>query len=143
MMFADYAPRLNLHPAVNGITEFLAPYFFFAIGSRLDIRLFTGDGLVVATIISFLAIVSKLAGCGLPLLSEGWRVVLQVGIGMMPRGEVALIVALVGLDSRIVTQQTYAIVVFMTAVTTPLAPPILRYAYPKTQPQTAVAEFTT
>jgi Kef-type K+ transport system membrane component KefB len=47
----------------------------------------------------------------------------------MPRGEVALIVALVGLNSQIVTQSTYAVVVFMTAVTTVLAPPILRYLF--------------
>jgi Kef-type K+ transport system membrane component KefB len=48
---------------------------------------------------------------------------------MMPRGEVALIIALVGLNSQIVTQSTYAIVVFMTAVTTVLAPPLLRYLF--------------
>jgi Kef-type K+ transport system membrane component KefB len=131
MMFADYAPQWNLLPRVHGITEFLAPYFFFAIGSRLDVHLFTGNVLIVAIIISILAIVSKLAGCGLPLLRDGWREVLQVGVGMMPRGEVALIVALVGLQSQIVTRQTYAIVVFMTAVTTLLAPPALRYLYPK------------
>ena len=131
MMFADYAPQWNLHSKVSGITEFLAPYFFFAIGSRLDMRLFTGDVLVVAIIISILAIFSKLAGCGLPMLREGWRTVLQVGVGMMPRGEVALIVALVGLQSQIVTESTYAIVIFMTAVTTLLAPPLLRYLFPK------------
>ena len=54
---------------------------------------------------------------------------LQVGVGMMPRGEVALIVALVGLQSQIVLPSTYAIVVFMTAVTTILAPPLLRYLF--------------
>ena len=54
---------------------------------------------------------------------------LQVGVGMMPRGEVALIVALVGLQSQIVAASTYAIVVFMTAVTTMLAPPLLRYLF--------------
>ena len=48
---------------------------------------------------------------------------------VMPRGEVALIVALVGLQSRIVLPSTYAIVVFMTAVTTILAPPVLRYLF--------------
>jgi Kef-type K+ transport system membrane component KefB len=48
---------------------------------------------------------------------------------MMPRGEVALIVALVGLRSQIVLPSTYAIVVFMTAVTTILAPPLLRYLF--------------
>jgi len=54
---------------------------------------------------------------------------------MMPRGEVALIVALVGLQSQIVTQSTYAIVVFMTAVTTLLAPPVLRYLFLSEIPQ--------
>jgi Kef-type K+ transport system membrane component KefB len=129
MMFADYAPQWSLVPRVSSITEFLAPYFFFAIGARLNVRLFTGEVLVAALIISLLAIFSKVVGCGLPLLREGWRNVLQVGIGMMPRGEVALIVALVGLQSQIVTQSTYAIVVFMTAVTTILAPPFLRLAF--------------
>jgi Kef-type K+ transport system membrane component KefB len=65
----------------------------------------------------------------LPLLREGWQNALRVGVGMMPRGEVALIVALVGLQSKIVTESTYAIVVFMTAVTTILAPPLLRLLF--------------
>jgi Kef-type K+ transport system membrane component KefB len=80
-------------------------------------------------VISALAIISKVVGCGLPLWREGWLGALQVGVGMMPRGEVALIVALVGLQSQIVLPSTYAIVVFMTAVTTMLAPPLLRYLF--------------
>jgi len=129
LMFADHAPQWNLLPRVGGITEFLAPFFFFSIGSQLDVHLFSGDVLLAAIIVSLLAIVSKVIGCGLPLVSEGWTAVFRVGVGMMPRGEVALIVALVGLNSQIVTQSTYAIVVFMTAVTTILAPPLLRYLF--------------
>lgn len=129
LVFADYAPQWDLLPRVAGTTEFLAPYFFFAIGSRLNVRLFTGDVLIAAVIVSILAIGSKVIGCGLPLLREGWPTVLRVGIGMMPRGEVALIVALVGLQSKIVPQSTYAIVVFMTAVTTIIAPPSLKYLF--------------
>jgi Kef-type K+ transport system membrane component KefB len=129
LMFADYAPEWNLLPRVGGITEFLSPFFFFAIGSRLNLQLFSGDILVAAVVISALAIISKLMGCGLPVAKDGWTTVIQVGVGMMPRGEVALIVALVGLQSGIVTQSTYAIVVFMTAVTTLLAPPILRIVF--------------
>src|SRR2546426_4602912 len=137
LMFADYAPEWNLIPRVGGITEFLAPYFFFAIGARLNIQLFSGDVLVAAIMISLLAIISKVFGCGLPVLNEGWPTVFRVGIGMMPRVEVALIVALVGLQSRIVTQSTYAIVVFMTGVTTLLAPPLLRYLFRDEIPQDA------
>ncbi len=129
LMFADYAPHWNLIPRVSGITEFLAPFFFFSIGSQLDLKLFNGNLLVAAVVVSLLAIVSKLIGCGLPLLGEGWPTALRVGVGMVPRGEVALIVALVGLQSQIVTQSTYAIVVAMTAVTTLVAPPLLRYLF--------------
>ena len=129
LMFADYAPEWNLLPRVGGITAFLSPYFFFSIGARLDARLFTGHLLVAAIVVSLLAIISKVVGCGLPLLGSPWRQVFQVGIGMMPRGEVALIVALIGLQSGIVLQRTYAIVIFMTAVTTLLAPPLLRHAF--------------
>jgi Kef-type K+ transport system membrane component KefB len=129
MIFSECSPEWNLRPRVHAITEFLGPFFFFSIGSQLDVKLFNGEVLAVATIVSLLAIVSKVAGCGLPLLTQGWHMALSVGVGMMPRGEVALIVALVGLNSQIVTQSTYAIVVFMTAVTTVLAPPLLRILF--------------
>ena len=129
LVFADYAPQWNLLPRVSGITEFLAPFFFFAIGARLNLTLINRQILVAAAVISVLAVISKVIGCGLPMLGQGWRQVLQVGTGMMPRGEVALIVALVGLQSGIVTQGTYAIVVLMTAVTTVLAPPLLRLLF--------------
>ncbi len=136
LMFADSAREWDLMKRMHGITEFLAPYFFFSIGSQLDARLFRGNVLMVALVISLLAIVSKVAGCGLPLLRDGWHTVLAVGVGMMPRGEVALIVALAGLNAEIVKQSTYAIVVFMTAVTTILAPPLLRYLF-RNEPHTA------
>jgi Kef-type K+ transport system membrane component KefB len=129
LVFADYAPEWDLFPRVAGITEFLAPFFFFTIGSRLNLAVFRKNLLVDAAVISVLAIISKLIGCGLPMIRHGWRQVLQVGTGMMPRGEVALIVAMVGLQSSIISQSAYAIVVLMTAVTTILAPPILRYLY--------------
>jgi Kef-type K+ transport system membrane component KefB len=99
------------------------------MGSRLDINLFTGKVLVTATIITILAIVSKVIGCGLPVLREGWRAALQVGVGMTPRGEVALIVALIGLQMNAISQQAYAYVIFMTGITTMIAPVALRYLF--------------
>lgn len=129
LVFADYAPRWNLIPRVGGITSFLAPFFFFDIGARFNTRLLTRDTVTVAIVITILAIVSKLIGCGLPLLREGWPMVFKVGIGMMPRGEVALIVALVGLQFGILSESAYGIIVMMTVITTVLAPPILRYLF--------------
>lgn len=129
MIFADHAVDWDLLPRVHAITEFLGPFFFFSIGAQLNARLFSGDVLVAAIVVTVLAILSKVLGCGLPVMKDGWRTALAVGVGMMPRGEVALIIALVGLSSQIVTQSTYAIVVFMTAITTLLAPPALRYLF--------------
>jgi len=126
LMFADLAPRWNLLPKAHAINEFLAPFFFFSIGAHLNLKLFTGGVLKTALVITALAIVSKVVGCGLPVAKRGWHTILGVGVGMMPRGEVALIVALAGLNAQIVSESNFAIVVFMTAVTTILAPPILR-----------------
>jgi Kef-type K+ transport system membrane component KefB len=84
---------------------------------------------VASVIITALAIVAKVLGCGLPVLKEGWPSALKVGVGMTPRGEVALIVALVGLQMKMISQAVYAIVLFMTAATTLLAPPLLRYLF--------------
>jgi Kef-type K+ transport system membrane component KefB len=76
-----------------------------------------------------LAILTKLIGCGLPVLAEGWRTALKVGLGMVPRGEVGLIVALIGLNSKFIDNTTYAELVLMIAGTTLIAPPILRYLF--------------
>jgi Kef-type K+ transport system membrane component KefB len=132
LIFADYDPEWKLTPRAHGINEFLAPFFFFVMGSRLDIHLFTGKVLYTATIISILAVISKVVGCGAPLLKHGWREALQVGVGMTPRGEVALIVALIGLQMNAISQQAYAYVIFMTGVTTMVGPVALRYLFRNT-----------
>src|ERR1051326_3196532 len=129
LAFAEYSPRWNLRSRVFSINEFLAPFFFFSMGARMNMSVFDGKLLVSAVVISLLAIVSKLVGCGLPVLHSGWRTALKVGIGMVPRGEVGLIVALVGLQMNIVSESAYALVIFMTGITTLVAPPIMKLAF--------------
>lgn len=129
LIFSDYSPRWRLDSPVKGITEFLTPFFFFTMGARLDLHTFTPDLIVAAAIVAFLALISKVIGCGLPVLHEGWRAALKVGVGMTPRGEVALIVALIGLQMNMVSQRAYAIVILMTAITTILPPPFLRILF--------------
>jgi Kef-type K+ transport system membrane component KefB len=129
LVFADYSPEWNLQPRVHAINEFLAPYFFFTMGARLNLKVFNRGVLWTAMIVSLLAIVSKIIGCGLPVLRDGLRTALRVGVGMTPRGEVALIVALIGLQMNMISQNAYAIVIVMTAITTILAPPLLRVLF--------------
>lgn len=135
LAFAEYSPQWNLQPRVHAINELLAPFFFFTMGARLDLSVFTGEVLISAGVVAVLAIISKILGCGLPVLREGRLIALRVGVGMMPRGEVGLIVALVGLNLGVMTQSSYAIVIFMTAVTTMLAPPLLRVLFRREEPE--------
>ena len=129
LAFAEYSPRWNLRPRVLAINEFLAPFFFFNMGARLNTSVFDGHLLVSAVVISILAFLSKLVGCGLPVLRFGWRTAAKVGMGMVPRGEVGLIVALVGLQHNIISPAAYALVIFMTGATTLVAPPLLRMLF--------------
>ncbi|MFI5104407.1 MAG: cation:proton antiporter, partial [Terriglobales bacterium] len=129
LAFAEYSPRWNLRSRVFSINEFLAPFFFFSMGARMNMGVFDRKLLVSAIVISLLAIISKLVGCGLPVLRSGWKTALKVGIGMVPRGEVGLIVALVGLQMNIVSESAYALVIFMTGITTLVAPPVMKIVF--------------
>jgi Na+:H+ antiporter len=129
LAFADYSPRWNLEPRAQAINQFLVPFFFFTMGSRLDLSVFSRSVIVMGMVLSLLAIVTKILGCGLACYGEGWRRMLQVGVGMTPRGEVALIVALIGLQMNMVSQRAYALVIMMTAITTILPPPILKVLF--------------
>jgi Kef-type K+ transport system membrane component KefB len=129
LAFAEYAPEWKLRPRIGAITDFLAPFFFFIMGARLDLRQLTPGLVGNATMLFVLAVLTKLIGCGLPVIPEGWRTAVKVGIGMVPRGEVGLIVALIGLNSNFIDQIVYAEVVLMITATTLVAPPVLRYLF--------------
>jgi Kef-type K+ transport system membrane component KefB len=130
LAFAEFSP--GLRPQVNALSEFMAPFFFFVMGAQLDLHVITPKIAVTVFVISLLAILSKVIGCGLPLLREGWRTALKVGVGMTPRGEVGLIVALIALNAKMISEEYYAVVILMIAVTTLFAPPVLRvlFRYP-------------
>src|SRR5262249_30275959 len=126
LAFAEYSPQWNLRPRVLAINELLAPFFFFSMGAQLNIGVFDRNLVLSAIILFVLAFLSKLLGCGLPVLRSGWKMAAKVGMGMVPRGEVGLIVALVGLQHHAISESAYALVIFMTGATTLVAPPFLK-----------------
>lgn len=129
LVFADFSEDWNLEPRAQAINQFLSPFFFFTMGSRLDLSIFSNNVLLLAGVVTVIAFISKVVACGIPLYRDGWREMLQVGVGMTPRGEVALIVALIGLQLNMISQRAYAVVIFMTGVTTMVAPPLLRILF--------------
>ena len=112
--------------AMLGIVDFLVPVFFVVMGMLVDVTSMR-EGLVFGLIISVLAIFSKVVGSGAPALVSGFnlRGSTRIGVGMMPRGEVALIIAGIGLSHGIIGQNLFGVSILMTVVTTLIAPTLL------------------
>ena len=112
--------------AMLGIVDFLVPVFFVVMGMLVDVTSMQ-SGLVFGLIISALAVFSKVVGSGGPALVSGFnfRGSTRIGVGMMPRGEVALIIAGIGLSHGIIGQDLFGVSIIMTVITTLIAPTLL------------------
>jgi len=113
-----------------GVTEFLVPFFLAGIGLQMDLSVFQNAGTMwMCGLILLAAVVSKLVGCGLGAWRLGYRDALRVGVGMVPRGEVGMVVAQIGLSIGVIPKDVYAVVVFMSIATTMVAPMLLKMAF--------------
>ncbi|MBQ9206715.1 MAG: cation:proton antiporter [Treponema sp.] len=128
----DIAPVIQ--EKIHSLYKFFVPIFFAVTGMSVDItKLFSKNVLICGGIYTLIAVLSKLLGCGLPALGLGFNLKggFRIGSGMIPRGEVALIIAGIGLTAKdaaglpIVNQDLFGVVILMTLVTTLVAPPIL------------------
>ena len=113
----------RLDPPFVVLHDALVPIFFVVQGMQVDVTLF-GGVIVFGVVLSGLAIVSKVFGSGLPALGLGFNKLgaSRIGFGMLPRGEVALIIAGIGLSKGVIGGELFGVTVFMTIVTTLLAP---------------------
>lgn len=118
----------EIHPMIN---SFFGPIFFVSIGLEVNARHLAG-GIGFFLLLLLIAIVGKIAGCGLGALGSGFsrRESLVVGVGMIPRGEVGLITASLGFAAGVVSQNVYAQVVILVLMTTLITPVLLRFAFP-------------
>ena len=110
------------------VYTFLVPIFFCVMGMMVDCTaLMSKPVLIFGAIYTVLAVIAKVAGCALPSLFCGFNLVgsLRIGAGMIPRGEVALIIAGLGLSNGYLSQEVFGIGIMMTLITTVVAPPML------------------
>lgn len=128
MAFAATDSRHDLAERFEGIVQFLTPFFFGYIGLQVDVAVaWSVAGL--ALLVTGIALATKVVGCGLGAMRMGRRSALAVGIGMMPRGEVGIIVALIGLSMAAIPASLYAVVVAMSLLTTLATPPLLVWSF--------------
>jgi Kef-type K+ transport system membrane component KefB len=105
-----------------------ASIFFVSLGVIMDLHDMTLNLLWFVLALSVVAIITKIIGCGLPALLQRMSVrdSLIIGVGMVPRGEVAMIIALIGLNQGLIAQGTYSAIILMSLITTVIPPLILR-----------------
>jgi len=117
--------RLSLK--TESLYDFLVPFFFVVMGMKVDLSVFTQIHIIgAALLLTLFAILGKLLGCGLGALGLGLRDASIVGVGMVPRGEVGIIIASIGLSMGAIGADLYSVVIFMVVATTLLTPPVLR-----------------
>lgn len=132
----------GIHPLTYSI---LVPIFFISIGLEANGRDLLGDSskLWLMIVILIVAILGKVIGCGVCARLSGFnnQESLRVGVGMISRGEVGLIVAGVGLSSKVIDQEVFSIMVIMVLVTTMVTPLLLRFVFPRVKEETGVQVF--
>jgi Kef-type K+ transport system membrane component KefB len=119
---------LSLKEGANYLGIIFASIFFVSLGILADIHAVTPDILMFLILLTIVAIITKVIGCGLPARMMGMcrKDALIVGFGMSPRGEVAMIVALIGLQTGIIEQGVYVAIIMMSLLTTLITPIIYR-----------------
>jgi len=129
MALAETAgPRVRT--LVHGATELLVPFFLVGIGLRVDIRALTSPAMIaLAAVLLCAALAGKAGGCGLGALPLGAREALCVGAGMIPRGEVTMVVAQLGLTMGVIRTGIFAVVVAVAVVTALVSPIAIRIAF--------------
>ena len=111
---------------VASLAQIFVPIFFLNIGISTNIRAMADARVIgVALILSAVAIVSKIAAASGATGSRGDK--LTIGFGMLPRGEVGLIFASIGLSVGALSEELYGSVLVVVLVTTLIAPPLLRW----------------
>ena len=128
MIASETQQRHTLEKQMMPLLALLTPFFFVVTGSKIDLHeLANADALIMLAVITVIAIVSKLAGGWLGSLSLGRRSATIIGFGMVPRGEVGVVIASLGLAAGVFTNRMYAIIVAMSLLTAMVTPPVLAW----------------
>ncbi|MFA6816113.1 MAG: cation:proton antiporter [Lentisphaeria bacterium] len=130
----------KIRNSLESVYAFFVPIFFVVMGMMVDVRVL-GDMnvLKLGLIYSALAILAKIIGCAMPSLFMNFNLTgaLRIGTGMIPRGEVALIVAGIGATTHmtlangdvipILNSDLFGVAIIMTMITTLVSPPLLSF----------------
>jgi Na+:H+ antiporter len=126
MIAAETRQREILEHQTQPLLALMTPFFFVITGTQVELaQLADPATLLTLAFITIIAIASKLIGGFLGALSLGRRGALIVGVGMVPRGEVGVVVAALGLTTGVFSPRIYSLIVAMSLLTAMITPPVL------------------
>jgi Kef-type K+ transport system membrane component KefB len=116
----------EIRDRLQGLYDFMVPIFFCSMGMMVNFSAMKGI-FVFGLIYTMLAFAGKIIGCGLPALFSGFNLkgALRIGAGMLPRGEVTLIVAGIGLSSGAIGPDIFGVAIMTLLAASIAAPPFL------------------
>jgi Kef-type K+ transport system membrane component KefB len=126
MVVGESSERHALEEEVAPVAAFFTPFFFGAIGAQVDLTgLFEPMTILMLLAVTAVAVATKFLGSFIGAISLGARRAVLVGWGMVPRGEVGIVVAGLGLQIGVIGGSMYSVVVAMAIATTLLVPPLI------------------
>ena len=132
LMFARTPEKTKVETNFHSLAyAFFVPIFFVSIGLGVDLRTVDLSILWIMLGITVIAIAGKILGSGggARLSRFTWKESIQIGIGMVSRGEVGLIIAKIGLDTSYLSTSLFNAIVGMILITTLITPPLLRLSF--------------
>ena len=126
MVASETSAREELEQQTRPLLTLMTPFFFVLTGAKIELaQLADAGALLTLAVITAIALLSKLAGGFLGALALGKRSAVIVGVGMMPRGEVGVLIASLGLTAGVFSPRMYALIVAMSLLTSIVTPPLL------------------
>lgn len=125
LIFSDTKDTYELERKFEPLNVLLVPFFFVVMGAKVGFANLW-DVVPIAIVLTIVAIVSKLIGCSLGAIRRGERTALIVGAGMVPRGEVGIVVAMIGLNMGTIGADIYSVIVLVSIATTIYAPFLIK-----------------
>ncbi len=128
MVASETRQRESLEKKTMPLLALLTPFFFVVTGSKIDLHeLASVEALWMLGVVTLIAVISKFIGGWLGAISLGPQSATIIGTGMVPRGEVGIVVATLGLAAGAFDNRIYAIIVAMSLLTSVVTPPILAW----------------
>jgi Kef-type K+ transport system membrane component KefB len=128
MIASETRQRAELEHQTLPLLAFITPFFFVVTGAKINLaELASAHALWMLAVVTVIAIASKLVGGFFGALSLGRRSATIIGFGMVPRGEVGVVIASLGLAAGVFSEQIYAIIVAMSLLTAMVTPPVLAW----------------